>query len=55
VDFYHKYKGQLRVYLEVCTAMYLMSALLVVSAVTEMSGDRSNMSGSIGQVVQEST
>jgi hypothetical protein len=41
--------------LKVRAAMSLMSALIVVSAVTAMAGDRCNMSGSIGQAVQEST
>ena len=52
--FNHKHKGQFHVYLKVCAAISLMSALLVVSAVTQLAGDRSNMSGSIGQAVQES-
>jgi hypothetical protein len=43
------------VYLKVCVAILLMSVLLVVTAVTQMNGDRSNMSGSFGQAVQEST
>jgi hypothetical protein len=35
--------------------MLLMSTLLVVSAVIQMAGDRSDMLGSFGQAVQEST